>query len=163
MSKILFHGGSHIIQVPEIREPIRSLDFGKGFYLTTSKNQAERWVLNRLINPGDVGYVNSYEFDLENASQVLKIKTFDDPDEEWIDFVIANRMIEGYSHNYDIVIGPVADDKVFAQLTLFEGGIISKKNLIENLLTHRLVDQYLFHTEQALPFIKYLSHYEIKK
>ena len=67
MSKILFHGGSHIIQAPEIREPIRSLDFGKGFYLTTSKNQAERWILNRLINPGEVGYVNSYEFDLENA------------------------------------------------------------------------------------------------
>ena len=163
MSKLLFHGGSHIIETPEIREPIRTLDFGKGFYLTTSKIQAERWVLNRLINKGDVGYVNFYEFDLENASNFLNIKAFENPDEEWVDFVISNRMIEGFEHEYDIVIGPVADDKVFAQLSLFEGGIISKENLIENLLTHKLVDQYLFHTEAALPFLKYISHYAIRK
>lgn len=163
MSEILFHGGSHIIEKPEIREPIRTLDFGKGFYLTTSKNQAERWVLNRLVNPGDIGYVNSYEFDLENASKNLNIKIFESPTEEWIDFVIANRMIDGYTHEFDIVIGPVADDKVFTQLSLFEGGIISKETLVENLLTHKLVDQYLFHTDSAIPYLNFLSHYEIKK
>lgn len=163
MSEILFHGGSHIIEKPEIREPIRTLDFGKGFYLTTSKSQAERWVLNRLINAGDMGYVNTYEFDQESASKNLIIKIFENPSEEWVDFVIANRMIDGYRHEFDIVIGPVADDKVFTQLSLFEGGIISKETLVENLLTHRLVDQYLFHTEAALPYLKYLSHYEIKK
>lgn len=163
MNKLLFHGGSDIIKEPEIREPVRTLDFGKGFYLTTSKDQAERWVLNRLINSGEVGYVNSYEFDLENASKHLNIKLFEGPSEEWIDFVISNRMINGYSHEYDIVVGPVADDKVFTQLSLFEGGIISKETLIENLLTHRLVDQYLFHTEAALPYLKFLSFYEIKR
>ena len=163
MNKILFHGGSHIIENPEIREPVRTLDFGKGFYLTTSKTQAERWVLNRLINSGDVGYVNSYEFDFENALKILNIKTFENPNEEWIDFVIANRMIDGYSHEFDIVIGPVADDKVFTQLSLFEGGVISKEMLIENLLTHKLVDQYLFHTEAAIPYLKYISHYKINK
>ena len=44
MKQILYHGGSHIIQTPEIREPERTLDFGKGFYVTSSQNQAERWL-----------------------------------------------------------------------------------------------------------------------
>lgn len=163
MNDILFHGGSHIITNPEIREPVRNLDFGKGFYLTSSIQQAERWVKKRLINSGDRGYVNTYEFDADNAFKTLKIKIFETADEEWIDFVIQNRMEDGFLHDYDIVVGPVADDKVYTQLSLFEGGIISKENLIENLLTFRLVDQYLFHTEKALPYLKYLSHYEIKK
>lgn len=159
----LFHGGTHIIPQPAIREPARTLDFGRGFYLTTSKEQAERWVKNRLRNPDDEGYVNSYNFDLHSASATLRVKIFESADEEWVDFVLANRMITGYSHDYDIVIGPVADDKVYTQFSLFEGGIISKDTLIRELKTYRLVDQYLFHTERALPHLHYVSHYSVKK
>ncbi len=163
MDQILYHGGSDIIPVPEIREPIRTLDFGKGFYLTTSKSQAERWVKNRLRNNDEEGYVNTYLFDLEKASSLLNIKIFEKADEEWVDFVLANRMNDGYVHNFDVVIGPVADDKVYTQFSLFEGGIISKDTLIKELKTYRLVDQYLFHTENALPHLKYISNYTVKK
>lgn len=162
MEQILFHGGSHIITAPEIREPERTLDFGRGFYLTTSKQQAERCVKNRLRNPNDEGYVNSYLFDLDKT-EPLNVKVFQSSDEEWVDFVLANRMIEGYTHDYDIVIGPVADDRVYTQFTLFEGGIISKDTLIRELKTYRLVDQYLFHTERALPYLKFVSHYTVRK
>lgn len=163
MKQNLFHGGTHIIPSPEIREPERTLDFGRGFYLTTSKDQAERWVRNRLRNPEEVGYVNTYSFDLETAKPLLRVKVFESADEEWVDFVLANRMIENYSHDYDIVIGPVADDKVYTQFSLFEGGIISKEILIMELKTYRLVDQYLFHTEKALPYLKFIDSYKIKK
>lgn len=163
MERILFHGGSHIISNPEIRESERTLDFGKGFYLTTSKEQAERWVKNRLLAQDAVGYVNTYSFDFPSASQVLNVKVFETADEEWVDFVLANRMIDGFSHDFDIVIGPVADDRVYTQFSLFEQGIISKETLIRELKTYRLVDQYLFHTEMALPYLKYISHYTVRK
>ena len=163
MEQILFHGGSHIIKSPEIREPKRTLDFGKGFYLTTSKQQAERWVKNRLLSLDAEGYVNSYLFDIDSVDKELNIKIFNKASEEWIDFVLANRTIDGYKHNYDIVIGPVADDKVYTQFSLFEQGIISKNTLISELKTYRLVDQYLFHTERALPHLKYISHYIVKR
>ncbi len=159
MNTLLFHGGSDIIMTPEIREPQRTLDFGRGFYLTTSKEQAERWVRNRLSNSGDRGY----HFDSGAADASLKVKFFQTPDEEWVDFVLANRMIDGYTHEYDIVIGPVADDKVYTQFSLFEGGIISKETLIRELKTYKLVDQYLFHTEQSLPYLSYVSHYSLTK
>lgn len=163
MEEILFHGGSDIIETPEIREPQRTLDFGKGFYLTTSRQQAERWVRNRLHEPEEIGYVNTYTFNRESAIGSLNIKVFESADEEWVDFVLANRMIDGFTHDFDIVLGPVADDKVYTQFTLFEGGVISKQTLISELKTYRLVDQYLFHTEKALPFLKYVSHYVVKK
>ena len=163
MKSLLFHGGSHIIETPEIREPKRTLDFGKGFYLTSSKEQAERWVKNRLDEINKIGYVNSYLFDAENAEEKLNIKIFESANEEWVDFVLSNRISDEFTHDFDIVIGPVADDKVYTQFTLFENGVISKEDLIERLLTHKLVDQYLFHTEKAIPFLKYISHYEVEK
>ncbi len=163
MDKTLFHGGSHIIQKPEIREPNRTLDFGKGFYLTTSKEQAERWVRNRLMEHEDLGFVNLYDFDYESAADNLNIKIFEEASDEWVDFVLSNRMIEGFSHDYDVVVGPVADDRVYAQFSLFEGGIISKETLIRELKTYKLVDQYLFHTEKALPYLNYVSHYIVRK
>lgn len=163
MEQVLYHGGTHIITRPEIREPERTLDFGKGFYLTTSKEQAERWVKNRLRNHNDEGYVNSYLFDLQQASLLLRVKVFETADEQWVDFVLANRMNDGYTHDYDVVVGPVADDRVYTQFTLFEGGIISKETLIKELKSYRLVDQFLFHTEKALPHLKYVSNYLVKK
>ena len=163
MNRILFHGGSDIIVAPEIREPSRTLDFGKGFYLTTSRGQAERWVRNRLTKSGDEGYVNSYTFDIESAFATLNIKVFESANDEWIEFVLANRMVDGFKHDYDIVIGPVADDRVYAQFSLFEGGLISKETLIRELKTYKLVDQYLFHTEKAIPHLKYVEHYAIRK
>lgn len=162
MNQILFHGGSHIIKIPEIREPNRTLDFGKGFYVTSSQNQAERWVKAHLKGRLNIGYVNSYEFDMEKIPGNLKIKVFPKANEEWIDFVLANRLIVGYEHNYDIVSGPIANDNVYTQITLFEGGIISKEKLIEQLKTYKLVDQYLFHTENSLQHLHYLSHYSVE-
>lgn len=162
MKTILFHGGTHIIESPEIRIPTRTLDFGKGFYLTSSQNQAERWVASHLRNSSDIGFVNSYEFDLSDVPDSFSIKIFETANDEWVDFVQSNRIQAGFTHDYDIVIGPVADDKVYTQFSLFEGGIISKETLIAELKTYRLVDQYLFHTERSLNLLKFLGYYSIK-
>lgn len=153
----LYHGGTEIIAKPEIRKPNRTLDFGSGFYLTSSEKQAEDWVRRRLESAEDVGYVNVYHFSGEEAESSLNVKTFDSASEEWLDFVMSNRKIQGFVHNYDIVIGPVANDRVYTAFSLYEGGVIDKETLIHELKTYRLVDQYLFHTDAALQHLHFKS------
>ena len=158
----LYHGSNCIIRQPEIREPNRTLDFGKGFYLTSSKEQATDWVRRKIeLNTFSKGYVNEYSFQRNDAMQTLRVKTFDHPSDEWLDFVMANRRHPQYTHDFDIVIGPVANDRVYTAFALYEGGSIGKDTLIAELRTYRLVDQYLFHTEQALPYLTFLTSFQV--
>ena len=151
----IYHGSIDKVEVPEIRESNRTLDYGRGFYTTTSFKQAEDWVRRRMSeNKVSVGYVCVYELD-ESALQDLKALVFETPTDEWVDFVMKNRTLKGYDHEYDLVYGPVANDKVYAAFALYEGGLIDKNTLISELKTYKLVDQYLFHTAQALQYIKF--------
>jgi hypothetical protein len=153
---ILYHGSIEIVENPEIRIPSRSLDYGYGFYTTTSLKQAEDWVKRKLNSNTPVGYVNIYEFD-NNLIKSLKTLLFESPTEEWVDFVMSNRTNKDFNHGFDIVYGPVANDKVYAAFALYEGGIIDKQNLISELKAYKLVDQYLFHTDKALKAIKFIE------
>ena len=153
---ILYHGSIEIVENPEIRIPSRSLDYGYGFYTTTSLKQAEDWVKRKLNSNTPVGYVNIYELD-NNLIKTLKALLFESPTEEWVDFVMSNRTNKDFNHDFDIVYGPVANDKVYAAFALYEGGIIDKQNLISELKAYKLVDQYLFHTDKALKAIKFIE------
>ena len=157
----IYHGSIDKVEVPEIRESNRTLDYGRGFYTTTSFRQAEDWVRRRMSeNKVSVGYVCVYELD-ESALQDLKALVFETPTDEWVDFVMKNRTQKGYDHEYDLVYGPVANDKVYAAFALYEGGLIDKNTLISELKTYKLVDQYLFHTAQALQYIKFEEAKEV--
>ena len=158
---MLYHGSLEIVPNPEIREPNRTLDYGGGFYTTTSFEQAEGWVLRRIKENDDRhGYVNIYAFSQERMKE-FKCLIFDAPTEEWVDFVMKNRTQKGFTHSYDIVYGPVANDKVYAAFALYEGGILNKRDLIAELKTYKLVDQYLFHTEKALQALTFVEAKEI--
>jgi hypothetical protein len=166
MSKV-YHGSLEEVRIPEIREPNRSLDYGSGFYTTTSFDQAKRLVERRIKdraikdNTTAIGFVNSYELD-DNAVKNMKTLVFKKPNEDWVNFVMKNRTERGYIHDYDIVYGPVADDSVYTQFTLFEGGIISMATLIHELKTYKLVDQYLFHTAKSLNAIRFVESIKIE-
>jgi hypothetical protein len=158
---ILYHGSLERITSPEIREPNRTLDYGAGFYATTSFGQAEEWVRRRMRESmANKGYVNEYALDLELLRH-LNCLLFESPTEEWLDFVMKNRTERGFTHDYDVVYGPVANDKVYAAFALYEGGLLSKQNLIAELKTYKLVDQYLFHTPKALEAISFIKATEI--
>lgn len=101
-----------------------------------------------------------YDLDIENSLSVL---FFDKPDERWLDFVMANRMNKDFQHNYDIVKGLVANDRVYAAFALFEAGLLSKESLILELKAYRLVNQLLLHTNQALKTIQFIEAEEISK
>lgn len=161
MSRI-YHGSIEIVENPEIRQPNRSLDYGSGFYTTTSFAQAKKLVERRMKDKGvAVGHVNVYELD-DKVLMDMKSLLFERPTEEWVNFVMRNRTERGFTHDYDIVYGPVADDSVYTQFTLYEGGIISMPTLIQELKTYKLVDQYLFHTEKSLTAIKFVESIEVR-
>lgn len=156
MSRV-YHGSIDEVVKPEIRQPNRSLDYGSGFYTTTSYEQAKRWVERRMKDKGvAIGYVNIYELD-EKLVKNMKSLFFEKPTEEWVSFVMRNRTERNFVHDYDVVYGPVADDSVYTQFALYEGGIISLPTLIHELKTYKLVDQYLFHTEKSLLAIKFVK------
>ena len=112
-------------------------------------------------NDASVGYVNVYDLDDEFIKR-MRLLIFEKPTEEWVNFVMKNRTERGFTHDYDVVYGPVADDSVYTQFTLYEGGIISMPTLIQELKTYKLVDQYLFHTEESLQAIRFVESKIIK-
>ena len=157
----VYHGSLECVETPEIREPNRTLDYGSGFYTTTSYEQAEEWVRRKMKgNRAAKGFVNEYELDIDKL-QSVKCLLFESPTDEWIDFVMNNRLNKDFVHDYDIVYGPVANDRVYTCFALYEGGLMSKQNLLAELKTYELVDQYLFHTEQALQLLTFTKANEI--
>ncbi len=105
---ILYHGSLEFIRKPAILEPNRTMDYGKGFYTTTSKDQADKWVARKISATGtDKGFTNIYSFD-ESGFETLNVLKFDSANEQWLDFVMQNRTEKNFSHDYDIVYGPVA-------------------------------------------------------
>ena len=150
---MLYHGSSVIVQDPNILEPNRPMDYGSGFYCTTSKLQAKNRALSKTLLP--YAYVSIYKVD-SGKFEKLRILRFEKADEAWVDFVEKNRRTKGFRHNYDIVIGPVADDKVNRSFSLYENRIITKAELISRLKTYKLVDQYLFHTEESLKTLDFV-------
>ena len=157
----IYHGSIEIVEEPEIREANRSLDYGSGFYATTSYEQALSWVKRRANEKKlSKGYINIYEFNKDSINN-FKHLIFESATEEWLDFVMQNRIHDSFEHDYDIVYGPVANDKVYASFALFEGGFINKQALISELKTYKLVDQYLFHTEESLKTLKFIEAKEV--
>lgn len=152
-----------MVDHPVILRPNRKLDYGEGFYTTTSWEQSKEWVERRMLEKqSQYGYVNVYEFDAERMPE-FKSLIFSEPNKEWAEFVMANRTKKGFTHDYDIVYGPVANDRVYLQFGLYEAGAISIGTLIRELKTYKLIDQYLFHTEKALKSLYFVDAVKIEK
>ena len=162
----LYHGSLEIVASPKIlpRADGHTCDFGIGFYTTTSMEQAERWTeIRKNEKKSFEGFVNEYEISdgiFENESlrfNKLSVLKFDAADERWLDFVVKNRKDLTYNHNYDLVFGKVANDRVYTTLNLYEDGFLNKAETLERLKTFVLVDQLLFHTEKALKFLHFIG------
>lgn len=154
---ICYHGSDTIVDMPKILEMTRPLDFGGGFYVTTSIVQAKKWALKvSYRNNNNHKCVNRYDFDFDRAKSELSVIQFDVADERWLDFICDNRQGK-YTGEYDIVIGPVADDRVYRVVVEYENGDVDKETALKNLKTEALCDQILFHTERSLGYLKYID------
>ena len=162
---IVYHGSTVAVKKPEIRTGDTFLDFGRGFYTTTSEHQAERWAKIKMRREGkDVGYVSTYEFEYDMAQKESEIYVFSQADMEWLQFVVRNRsgvVDDEEFAKYDMHIGPVADDNVYRTIRLFETGVLEAEETLKRLKTEVLQDQWTFHTDKALSFIKFVGSKEI--
>lgn len=157
----LYHGSNIIIKQPRLLQPTRTLDYGSGFYTTTSEQQAREWIIKKTKSIDERKYVNIYEIN-DTEMNSMKVLRFDKPSNEWIDFVMRNRQDETFSHDFDIVYGPVANDRVYLQFGLYEQGFISKATLLAELKVYKLVDQMLFHTEKSMQLLHFIEATEVK-
>ena len=100
--------------------------------------------------------------DYEKAKSELNIRTFEKADEIWLDFVVANRMNKYEGDTYDVIRGPVANDKVYRTLIFYEEGDFSKEQTLMALMTTVLDNQITFCTEKALSFLEYMGSEVLK-
>lgn len=151
----LYHGSSVAVEEPKILQSDRRLDFGTGFYLTSSYEQAERWAFLTAKRRGEENkIVTVYEFD-ENDLTMLKVLKFTGATEEWLRFVANNRNVIDFFDDSDVVIGPVANDRTMPVIKLYFAGIYDESETIKRLLPQKLKDQYAFKTEIALKTLKF--------
>ncbi len=159
---IIYHGSCDLVEKPEIREGDTYLDFGTGFYTTTSYEQAVRWAHIKMRRQNQsIGYVSVYEFDLDTAEKETVIERFESADMTWLSFVVGNRRGEKSDNSVDMHIGPVADDNVYRSIRLFETGVLDAEETVKRLKTELLHDQWTFHTEKMLSYLTFKEAKEV--
>lgn len=157
---LVFHTSDQFFDKPDVFHSRDALDFGKGFYVTRLKEQAEKYA-KRFLGLDKDAYVHVYEY---TPAAEMKIKVFDSYDEEWLNFVCKCRKGEDIYKDYDIIEGGVANDKVFQTVDLYMAGIYNKEQALQNLIYEKPNNQLCFITqrsiERCLKFIEFnkLSH-----
>lgn len=152
MSIKLYHGSQEIVEFPSIRLSKYNKDFYFGFYCTNIEKQAIRWATRYMGK----GVVSKYDY---TPNPDLKILTFAEMNEEWLDFVVACR--GGTPHDYDIVEGPMADDKIFNFIQDFLDGEITRIAFWELIKFNKPTHQISFHTLKALSTLKFSKGCEV--
>ena len=156
----LYHGTNVDFEKVDLQKGLPGKDFGRGFYLTDSLECAVKTGANRVDRLGGSLTVKRYSID-EDALARLCVRRFDVPSREWALFVRANRReyVVASDHNrdnrYDVVVGPIANDKLSLQFRLFDKGLISLDAFVDGLQFSQLYTQYSFHTTNAVSQLKY--------
>ena len=128
---IVYHGSHLIVDKPDIVHSRDNLDFGKGFYVTDLKEQAEAWT-ERFYKNNKQPILNVYDLDIEAVTNDFKVKKFDEHNEEWLDYIISCR--RGVSvADYDVIIGGIANDRVYDTIELYFDNLIDKTEAIKRL------------------------------
>jgi len=159
----LYHGSNIIVENPILIPQQRTLDFGRGFYTTTNKEQAV--IFAQKVGDrreSEKSYVSVYEVaPMETLKKELNVLEFLTPDYDWLDFVFENRSGKYVGKTYDIIYGPVANDTIYRTFIAYEDGIITKDETIQRLKIIELYNQMTFSSEKALSFLKYTGNYEV--
>jgi len=154
---LLYHGSNMTIEQPRLLGQTRGLDFGSGFYLTTREEQAEGFAAT-IVNRRKTGIptISVFEYDETAAKESLDIMTFPEPDADWLTFVRDNRLKAYSGKQYDVIIGPVANDRVYPTIQGLVIGQFSIEAALVALRPYKLFDQYCFATEKALSTMRFV-------
>ncbi len=152
----LYHGSNADIETIDLTRGLRHKDFGKGFYVTPDRSTAIRMAQKKARLFGETATLITYELDEVALPSDLKVKRFPEKATvEWLMFVYDNRDRKNTTpiHDYDIVIGPIANDGVVLQLTNYREGIYTPEQVAKLLQDRYLDQQYYFGTVRALQFL----------
>jgi hypothetical protein len=159
---ILYHGSDVLVEQPKLVVQPRGLDFGEGFYATTNFEQAEKFAkIVARRNSTNTPVISVYKFD-ENILNRFKVLSFTAADDAWFDFVIANRAKKNVIESFDIVTGPVANDRVISVVELFEQGLLSRENALIEMKVFKTYDQYVLKTQRAIDSLKFSEKIIVK-
>ena len=156
----LYHGSTFRVANPKVSFGRRETDFGKGFYTTMAYEQAVRWAnlkKRRANNPKAKAVVSIFEFDeaLLKSSK-YDVLFYDGATQEWLDFVVGNRRGREL-HQYDMVMGPVANDNLYATISLYENGGLTAEAAVVQLKTYKLFNQLSFHSPKAVATLAFVQ------
>ena len=154
---ILYHGSYTEISQPRLLPFQRALDFGCGFYTTSDLEQAIWWA-NKTMNRRETGKptVSIYQVE-QDGFTILNMLRFDGPNAEWLRFVTSCRKKSIKSCSWDVIYGPVADDKTSETIDLYLSGLYDEKYAIQRLQPQKLKNQYVFKTERAIHILHFLE------
>ena len=173
---ILYHGSYCEVKEPDLDKCAKRKDFGQGFYLTTSKEQAESFLRTSIVKAvasgkidedQNYGYISMFELKL---SRQLQTHIFEKVDIDWLHCIAAHRKkklftkVEYEMKKYDVIVGKIADDATNATLTAYLAGAFGTAGdkeadnfCIKQLLPNKLKDQYCFKTETAIECLKFVK------
>lgn len=143
---LIYHASDTIVNTPDTMHSRTNLDFGKGFYATVIREQAERYA-QRFILRNRKGILNVYEY---TPTEALNIKCFDAYDSEWLDFVAACRMGEDVYKQYDVICGGIANDRVFNTLDLYFSNQMTKDEALKRLIYEKPNQQLCFTNQRVI-------------
>lgn len=148
----VYHGGYQAVEKPEIRVNRYTKDFGAGFYCTVIKEQAQRWA--RRYN---TKIVSIYDVRIPSGLKVLEFKEMT---EIWLDFIVLCR--SGQPHDYDIVIGAMADDQIYTYVSDYIDGTITREQFWALARFKYPTHQIAFCTNEALNCLSYRGFEEVR-
>lgn len=173
---ILYHGSYCEVSEPDLARCEERKDFGKGFYLTSSKEQAEgflRTAIGKAVTKGDApedqdyGYISVFKV---NLNEQLSSHIFETANEEWLHCIAAHRRRNSFAEVekslavYDVIIGKIANDQTNATLAAYIGGAFGTMGsksaddiCISLLLPEKLKDQYCFRTNKAIDSLEFVE------
>ncbi|MCL1969724.1 MAG: DUF3990 domain-containing protein [Bacteroidetes bacterium] len=157
---LVYHGGSVLIKEIDLQKCRPYTDFGRGFYVTKYKTHAENWA-RRSGKRHNNGFVTTFNYiESQFTDYICKRKKFDGYSDEWLDFIVNNRNEElnEQPHDFDIVEGPVANDKVQNRLHNYLCGEITKDKFLKELEYHEEMHQICFCTLASFQTLRYIEN-----
>ena len=150
---LLYHGSNIVVREPKILKSQRFLDFGAGFYMTSDFEQARKWAVRTAARREEgVATISVFEISDDYVDRV-KVLAFAKPDRDWLRYITAHRTGNPPVDDYDMVVGPVANDQAIRTVNNYLKGYFPEDVAIKLLLPQKLKDQYLFRTEKALDLL----------
>lgn len=158
----VYHGSISIIDRPIANAGRDRLDFGKGFYVTDIQSQAEIWAqrMSRIKNMP--GIINVYELDVEEIKRVSSYKHFEHYDNEWLQYIVANRTGNTAIEKYDVIEGGVANDRVIDTVEAYIANMMTLEAALKELSRHQPNNQFCICSQAVIDeYLKFIESYKI--